>query len=297
MRMRGILNLVLVVVVAALALLLVYRPGKQTKPDTPELPITDIKPSQVKSIRIQAKGQDEARLMRGKNGWRLTAPIAFRADDSLIGSVLGDFDETSQTRYATKSLDLSKYGLDKPALKVWLNDTELDFGDTNPLNGRRYIRVGDSVYLATDSLYDRLTVPPLTFAAKRLLPEGAEITAVHLPDVTVTRGTDGHWQAKPEPAQMAKGAPKQLVDAWQGVYAMRVSRTAKSDKTDAAAAKVSIEVKGRQSPLIFDVLKNDDKFLIARPNKSLVYHVSSGSRGQMLTLKKKANPKKKKSKG
>lgn len=139
MRMRGILNLVLVVVVAALALLLVYRPGKQTKPDAPELPITDIKPSQVKSIRVQAKGQDEARLKRGDNGWRLTAPIAFRADDSLIGSVLGDFDETSQTRYAVKGLDLSKYGLDKPALKVWLNDIELDFGDTNPLDRKSVV--------------------------------------------------------------------------------------------------------------------------------------------------------------
>lgn len=287
MRPRGILNLALVLVVAGLALLLFLRPGKETKPPPPEYPLSTIEPAQVKTIRIQAKGHDEARLSRGDGDseWRLQEPVSVRADGSLIGSVLGDFGETTPTRYDVGDLDLSRYGLDEPSLKVWLNGSEFDFGDTNPLNSRRYIRAGQHVYLVADSLYRRLNVSPLTFAAKRLLPGKAEISAIHLPGFTVTRDDDGHWQAQPAPPNMAKGAPQQLVDAWQGVYAMRVSRSdGKDESGQDKHTRVSIDIDGRKQPLVFEAFAGDGEFLIARPDKGLVYHVSSGSREQMLTL-------------
>jgi len=277
------INIALLVLVAALAAVVYFRPGQHPKSQA-KAHLTHLTPSAIKTIRVQRAGQPTVKLVRHGQRWRVSEPFKARADEGLIGSALSAADETVSASYKAASLKLAKFGLTKPKLKVWLNGTEIDFGGTNPLGGKRYVRVGGHVLVVGDSLYNQLSIPVNGFISRRLLPEGATITGIEAPGLTVSRGQKGQWQAKPAPKNLAKGAVQDLVDSWTNAYAMSVDRAEKGSSRPVAGT-VQIRLKGRKQPITFHILGARKGFVLEREDDGLVYKLSGARRQDLLKLK------------
>ncbi|HET7570403.1 MAG TPA: DUF4340 domain-containing protein [Gammaproteobacteria bacterium] len=283
MKGRWWLNIGLLVVLVALGLLIWFKPGAESK--KPKTTITTLVPASIKTIRIAQPNQKTAVFKRQGGHWQMLKPIAAPADGALIKNWLASVDEASTRSYPIKGLDLKQFGLKPPKLTLTLNDQKLEFGSSDPLDHQRYIRRGDTVYLANDMLFYQLQGDPLSFVSKRLLPKDAKIVALTLPNLKVTHADNGDWQLTPTKPKIDSDQIQKLIDAWQRAQAFNV----KSIDTSKSTGEVVVQLQGRKEPIHFNILKNDSVLALARPKLGVEYQLPANRRDDLLKLTPKSN--------
>ncbi|MGA9851545.1 MAG: DUF4340 domain-containing protein [Gammaproteobacteria bacterium] len=278
MKTRLWLNIALIVVIAILVAFVYFKPGIR-KP-APPVSLTTLKATDITSIRIARAQGDAVELARKDGTWQMVAPLKIRADQYLVKTMLDGIHAPVKSSFQVKQAELGKYGLDPPHLRLWLNGTEFDFGDTEPLNNYRYVKTGDSVQLTGGLLYFRISHSPLWWASKRLLPEGARITGLQLPDATLTL-KGAKWQLAPANADISADAIQTLVDNWQNAQAISTGKIGMGQ----SQGEIAIELAGDSQPLRFAILKDPDFLVLSRPDLGLQYELDSGQRAALLELK------------
>ena len=275
---RGRLNLVLLATVMALASLTYFRPGTQAP--VPAIPLIALKAEQVRDIRIGMPGQKTVELVRGDHGWQMTAPLTMPADPNLVRTLLDTLDVTSDKQFSAAGAVLAKYGLDKPAAELWLNDVRYAFGGLNPVNNLQYVLTDDAVHLVNPMLYYRIAHVPYWWVDKGLLPAGSHITAMQLPQATLTLDKRGAWQLAPADSAVSADAIQKLMDAWQQNLAIGVTPIGK----DPQEGEISLSIAGSTKLLRFAILKDPDFLVLARPDLGLQYELDSSLRDTLLSL-------------
>lgn len=284
MTARSVLNLLLLLGVAALGLVVVYQPG--IAPPPPPVKLTSLKPDQITSIRIDHVGRPAIVMEKQAGHWRITAPRALPADDGRINSLLRLVQETSQARLPARPEDLRKYKLDHPNIRLTLDKTVFAFGDTDALNGRRYVQVGDTVHLITDMYYYQLDGDLASFVSTHLLPDKASITALTLPALALHRDAQGHWQMQPEKPGVSADALQTLIDAWRHSNALWV----KPYKSGTSQGSVSVTLATPTETLHFDIMATQPELILARPDIGMQYHLSPDNAKTLLDLPITATP-------
>lgn len=74
-----------------------------------------------KAVRVQIRAEQSCQLVKVDDKWALDRPLAARADQDKVKSLLGDISNISAEKFvkdAPTPLDLAGYGLDKPRLSV-----------------------------------------------------------------------------------------------------------------------------------------------------------------------------------
>ena len=270
-RTRVLINLgllALVTVLAALAL----RPGSET----PEDRLTDIEPAAIERIRVETGEQPPVVLERRGDEWWLTEPWEISASERRIED-LRDFATTrSFARYAAADLELDRYDLDPPRIRLWLNDTLIELGKTNPVNRQRYARVGDTVHLIDDTRTYLLSSTVASYLGPRLLPRDAAIERIELPNLVVSRDPAGGWRSD---AQVSSDQLQALIDAWseaQALWARELDAPA-----DPAWPRVTITLAdGRR--LDFAVAGTDPDLVLARPDLGIAYTLPGDTAARLL---------------
>ncbi|MGD8589262.1 MAG: hypothetical protein PVG22_10575 [Chromatiales bacterium] len=154
MSRRSLLNLLLSLLVLGL-ILLVWWLQPQGLP-----PLTSLQPEQVERIRISdARGRDIRLEKRSGHWWLDQTP----ANEPRIEQLLGICTTPSLRRFPTAQRAMAEFGLADPALRLWLNDLELAFGTTDPINGWRYVRLDGQIHLIGDGFQHHLTAPAAAF--------------------------------------------------------------------------------------------------------------------------------------
>ncbi|HSC48456.1 MAG TPA: DUF4340 domain-containing protein [Gammaproteobacteria bacterium] len=270
---RSKLNLVLALLVVGLAALVYFKPG--SKPSTVEQAPALFPAASVTDIRI-ARGNGPAyELKRAKDGWQLVAPLALRADDYLLQDLLSEIGSAhSARRYPVAGADLGKYGLDKPVLRLWVNGVEADFGGTEPLENNHYVKDGGNVDLVGGLLFYRLDHEVYWWADKHLLPAGSHITGLELPHATLMQDKGGKWQLYPAEPKVTADMLQRLVDDWQAAQAVSVAALGKG-KPD---GEVALSLAGQAEPLRFQILNDENFFVLARPDLGLQYELDGQTR-------------------
>lgn len=274
MSARAWLNLGLMILLAGLALITWLKPG-QPLPAKPQL--TTLDPETITHISIQRAGQPAIELARRSDQWWLTAPLKAMANEVRVGELLNLAITTSDTHYKAAKLNLAKYGLAMPEVSVKLNDQTFAFGDINPFNYRRYVRVGDTVYLITDSLADLESVDTAAYVTPKLIPSGSDIRALILPGIKLERMEDGQWKSSPEKLPQAK--IQALVNAWREAQAYDVAAYKKTKKR--LPSQATVKLAGGQA-LRFKVTVRKRELIMARPNLGVEYHLPMSSANSML---------------
>ncbi len=278
MKSRLWLNLVLLVSIAVLAAFVYFKPGIH-KPK-PSAILTKLQAADINSIKIERAGMPAVELARTGSGWQMTTPLKLRADQYLVKALLDSLHADVNSSFPAIQTNLGKYGLDPPRLRLWLNSTEFDFGDTEPIHNNRYVRTGEQIHLTGNLLYYRINHSPLWWASKRLLPEGAHVIGLQLPNTTLTL-KNGKWQLAPANPAISSDAIQTLVDNWKNTQAIGTAKIG----TGKPQGEVAIELAGNSQPLRFAILQDPDFLILARPDLGLEYELDSGQRPGLLELK------------
>jgi len=280
MSTRTLLNLALAVIALGLAALIWYRPGLQR--EAAPMPVTGIDPQQVTSITLTRTAAEPLVFHRQDAHWLIDGTPAIPADDYQVHTVLALLQANALRSYPAKSLDLAGLGLDPPQASIRFDATQLDLGNTEAIEGLRYLRLGAKVYLVEDRYQHLLNAGLGNFASRRLLTEGATITALELPGLTLTRTDEVHWQLSPEQPAAGADAIAQLVQSWQRASALYVRRIDPGEHPDT----IRVTLKDTDTPVTFHLVAREPDLVLARPDWGIQYHITGDVGAGLLDLPK-----------
>ncbi|HEX2668651.1 MAG TPA: DUF4340 domain-containing protein [Gammaproteobacteria bacterium] len=263
---RSRLNLALLALVALLGAFAYFRPGLKAPVQAPPVAADAMA---LSDVRIALAGKPEIHLVRKGEAWRMQAPLDFPADDALMQGLLDSLAAPLEPGFPAAGTDLAKYGLDKPLARLWLDGKEYAFGLLQPVSKQRYVLHGDKVRLVDDYVFYRIAHDTYWWLDKRLVPEGARITALQLPHATLTQDPKGTWQLAPANKDATPETIQTLVDAWQDAYAMGMAPIGKGKRL----GEVALSLAGAKEPLRFLILDDPDYLILARPDLKLEYQV------------------------
>ena len=150
MDRRSRLNLVLLAIAGLLSLIVM-----QSLP--PELPsLTPLEPGGIEQIEITDLAGRHIRLDKQPGGWMSGQATA---DGRRVEQLLGLSRTPSLHRFQVPA-DLAPFGLDPAAIRLRFDTLTMEFGATDPVNGWRYVRIGNEIHLIADGFYHHLTAPP-----------------------------------------------------------------------------------------------------------------------------------------
>ena len=281
---RTTLNISLVLAVVVLAGIIYFRPGVEQPEQT--VPLTTLKPEQVTRIEITRNNQQPITLVREQQGWYIRTPLDVAANTSRVDSLLRLTSATTYARFTANESDLAGFNLDHPLVVIRFNDVEIAFGGNEPLNNRRYVRVGSNIRVIADSFYYQVSADLSSFVALDLLPRNVRLTRIVLPAFAIKLDKNGDWQAETPGSNIPADALNSLPDAWQRAQALRVSAYRASD---VAAQKVTVFTDKKPQRLDFEVLKTEPELILGRPDIGMRYHLSDEQARRLMLLPRDQN--------
>lgn len=263
---RSRLNLALLALVALLGAFAYFRPGLKAPVQAPPVAADA---TALSDVRIALAGKPEIHLVRKGEAWRMRAPLDFPADAALMQGLLDSLDAPLERGFPAAGADLAKYGLDKPLARLWLDGKEYAFGLLQPVSKQRYVLTQGRVKLIDDYVFYRAARDAYSWLDHRLLPEGARITAMQLPQATLSQDAKGAWQIAPADRSLTGKDLTRFIGGWQKAIASSVAPYAKAK----SLGEVSFQLAGVKQPLRMQVLDDPDYLVLARPDLGFEYQI------------------------
>ncbi len=279
MRSRLWLNLALALVVAALAAVAWFQPGKTPPP--PQVKLTSLDPQTVRRIDFYPPRDASFALVRDGKDWFIEQPH-LRAQPFRVDTLLELPGATSAAQFGLADNRDNAFGVDPPQARLRFDDTEIAFGLTNPVGLRRYVRAGDTVHLIDDRFFHHVASTWVAWVDRRVLPEGVTLTALDLPGMTLRR-KDARWQISPEQPRAGADAITTLIEEWQRAYAMDVEETA---AVPADAQALRLEWQG--GALELALAREGDEWLLYRRDAPVRYRFSANQGKRLLEIEQPA---------
>lgn len=163
----------------------------------------------------------------------MTQPYNLPANGPRIELLLALLGTPVYEQFGVEADRLKEFGLSPPRAWVRFDNLTISLGDLHPFNQKRYIGIGNTVYLIKDLFAHHLQAGSEAFLSTRLLPEELDISEIHTPQWRLFRrpGAQLAWHLEP----LAEGISMDLlvdkVDAWRNAQAIRVDRRVPA-KTD-----------------------------------------------------------------
>ncbi len=282
MRKRWLLNLALLALVGALALVVTLRHARDQESAAAALAAIDA--GAVERIRVALSGQPESVLERRRGQWWLVAPRRARANEFKVGQLLQLGSAASELRLSVDPKDLLNFGLAPPQARVWLGTEEIEIGDTHPFKGARYVRHRDSVYLVP------MLLAPGSYRASalvspRLLAPEYRLVEIALPRLTLRHERD-RWLVQPTSSTLSADQISTLVNDWQRAQAFAVapySGRPIRDRVRLAVRDASADEQAATN-LTLGILSESPEFVLYREDEGLEYRFTEDTGKRLLNL-------------
>lgn len=271
---RGKLNLALLAAAAGLGLAVYLSQEKEEKGP----PLTALAPDSVARIAVEHPGTDAIRLEKRGSTWWLAAPVETVADEIEISALLGLADKESKERL--EGAKLPELNLDPPQYTVTLNDTAIAFGGVEPLQYRRYVKVGETVHLIEDPPSAALDKDYADLVAKSLFPADAQIERIQLPKLSLSKDKEGNWILQPADPKATTDQMQKLADGWKNARSMW-NELAKGQKPQGDPVIVTLK---DGSAVKFLVVERDPQFKLYRPDLGVRFVLSKALTEELLKL-------------
>ncbi len=280
MRSRLLVNLLLLLAVAALGMLYYSQPAEKT--DTPPT-VSNMDSDNVTSIRVERPDAATIELEKTDGDWRLTAPIKADAEDSRVASVLLLPMITSESRYPATDQKLDRFGLSPPQLTLQFDNQTFIVGDKNPLNEeQRYLLHDEQIHVIDGRLHQRLSAPLNYYVNPSLTPPDSRITRIRLPDGVISQQDEG-WRIIPE---HLADKPGRIVNAWGKARASYLKQM--DSAPDDSRSQVTLEFADHES-ITYRLVKTSPQVILARPDISMQYHLRQDEAEQLLLVEPQAD--------
>jgi hypothetical protein len=269
MKSRLWLNLLLALLVVGLVLLVIYEPGKAPPPEATTL--SQHKPQDIQRIEIIQRDRPPVVLERRDGQWWMQSPYALPAQQQKIEKLLGLLEAQSQVQYDFTAVDTQTLGLDEPNLLIRFDHELMAFGGTDALQGMRYVQAGNTIHLITDRYSYLARAEAASLVSHQLLAHVGKIQALYLPGLSLQL-VNGEWKQEGQ-ATLSADDRQAFLDRWRHARALKV-RTATSE-LPATAETIRIQLEGRDQPLQFKLIKQDEEVTLRRQDVSLNYVFST----------------------
>ncbi|MEA2079837.1 MAG: DUF4340 domain-containing protein [Pseudomonadota bacterium] len=229
MKSRWIINLLLLVAIGILILVAYFEPGIDEQ--TEATAITTLQKDQLHRIHLNRPLRDDLVLVKkGTRSWIIEHTPELPADNYQVNALQRLAEQKAVRSYPASELDLAQLQLDPPYATAVLNDTAIEFGNLEPLEGLRYVRVADQVHLIPDLYLQLIEVSYTQFVRRRLFDENTRIARITLADFSIAKSDQG-WTVEPQQEVSADNL-QQFVDRWQaatGVHIQAADSTAEGE--------------------------------------------------------------------
>ncbi len=217
MSSRLLLNLLLLIFV--LSLITIMRLVSNQPSDATSLLALDR--DAVNRITIK-RPQNDIILEKQGSDWIMRAPHHTRAHAFRINRLLDLTEVTDDNSYDINGLHLASYGLAPPRAEILFNDHLIQFGGSNPVNHKRYIRSQDRLFLINDSLYPLISSQPTSFVDLSLLAKTDRIQKLILPELTLSKDPQQYWKTENTKHTYSADQAQTLIQYWQSAQAFGV---------------------------------------------------------------------------
>lgn len=272
MKNRWLLNAVLLALVAALAALVLLRPGRA--PET--LPLTTLSADQVATLHIERPDQETVTLARHGADWRMAAPLAARANAHNVATLMQLIGMPAQPLEGAGAA--AEYGLDQPRATLRFNDVTVALGTLHPLDNRVYARRGTDVLLLPAQAYGAAMRAWTDYLDTHLLESTRRPVALRLPDFTLEL-RNGSWERLPPNAALSGDRINDFVSEWRNASAIAVARHSK--RPPLATIELRFDDGSR---LTLAVLARQPDFVVYRADEGLEYRFPADVGRRLLTL-------------
>lgn len=269
MKRRLLVNLGLLVVVAALALLVRFQPG--IEPGDHGERLTGLDAGEVSALTIRRPGAAELRFTRQGARWRMESPVEVEANAFRLDPLARVVEARVHATFDAETLDLGRYGLDPPRAELGIDGSVIAFGDTEPIDRRRYVLFSGKVHLIDDHYFERLQPGFPAFVSNALLPDTGRARRIDLPHLSLLRDDTGRWSAVSgeTASEDGAGSPEEIAGEWERAQGIEVVR---HDGRE-AEKKVRIVLEDGRT-IEFAVIPDGDGLLLARPDLGVAWRLT-----------------------
>ena len=273
------LNLALLLLLGILLLVVVYEPGREVEP--PPTTLTQLTPETVNHVHLKRITGKDVELVKESDGqWWMHNPYHLPANEFRVQSLLHLSQAQSLSSHALNELQPATYGLDKPRVIVTFNRTEqIKFGDTEPLQQRRYVQAGDQLHTIVDTFYYQAAASPTIYLNYSLLPPAVNIVKLVLPGLQLSI-EEGQWQRTPQHPELSADASIELINNWQHAQALELRPTEVKD----GKADIEVYIKGQAEPIRFKLLQTEDEVSLIRLGMGLQYIIADEVHQRLASL-------------
>lgn len=262
---RVLVNVALLLLAVGLVVFIWLDPLRAPPPVEDKLSTID--PTEVRRLRIEGPNRPPIELIREHGAWRLVAPLSLPANENRVWALLGLAAATVHDAFRAEGNNLSEFGLDPPKFKVLLDEHEFRFGDTEPLNGRRYVEYGPDVHLISDVYFHHLLATAPAFVDPAPIGSDARPVGFLLSGAKL-RLEKGGWRVDP-PGASGADAGERLANAWASARAASVKRF---DPNLDWKQTIQIELNGASEPIRLRIAQLEHELVIGRPEWKVQYH-------------------------
>jgi Domain of unknown function (DUF4340) len=278
MKARWLVNLLLLLVVAGVALFIYKRPAPQAVSTEVSYEISDLKLGAVQKLVVEPTAKAGVTFEKINGYWMITKPYSARADQMLVQRVLSLVAAKSKEKFPAD--DLAKFGLDAPRLKVKLDEHEFLFGTYNPVSEEQYVLFNNAVYLLPTSYADYAQIQLVEFLDKSPMKPNEKIVGFNFSHLEQWQDSalqvdmvDGKWIAS---SPKAKPDQNEMNDWFESYWSKMSVREVEPYTPDRKANLPYFEVNlADGSKVHFDKLQESPEFLLGRPDEGMLYHLGS----------------------
>lgn len=271
MSRAAVINGVLVLLVAGLALFLYLRP----KPGVaPELALSTLDADQVTRVRVE-RGGKAIMLEKRAGAWYLVEPYRARADAFRVGQLLDLLSAKASRKLP--ATDLGRFDLDRPAVRVVFDDQAIALGTVNEMSNEQYAQAGDGVFLIPLRHAAALPQDAQALTGRQLFAPDEELLEIAVGTVSMTQ-RDGRWRLSPETADVSPDDLNRWGEDWKGAASLLTRKREGSRSGDA----ITVKLKNGKT-LTLPVLQREPELVLAREDEGLQYHFSAAAGKRLLT--------------
>jgi len=293
MNTRHALNLVLVCIVVVLVLFTIYEPGIEKPGQT--LLSNELQVGQINHITLQRNGKQIIKLEKQQQGWKITEPFQLAANDIQVYGLLSILKEKSFAQITSKQDELNKFGLKNPVVRLFLNDTEISIGTTDPINFRRYALIDGTIHLVNDAIYRYLSMEANRFISYTILADNKDIIEIELPEVKLSRDNDdASWIVSPISAALSADEINALLATWRHARAIEVNHWSNINNTAVEAegkSEQSISFRfADQTRLILTIIPTETDLVLGRKDAGIKYRLPEKLKASLLNAQPPEKP-------
>jgi len=281
MKNRWLINLVLVVIVALLAAIILYKPGKEDA--SKEAPLTTIDTNAVTKIELSRTRLASISFQKTDDHWRLLKPFSARASEFNVNALLQIAHAPAEPGFSVTNYDLQKFGLTKPTAVLMLGNHKISIGRQHPLKNARYVLYEKTIFILPMHEIRITENSENDFISSRLLEAGIKLDKISLPALKLAE-SDGQWKIISNKKKFNKITADKINDfisEWENSRALTFMPY--SGRQPVGKIKLQLKQSSKKlKSITFGILAYEPEFVLFRKDEGLEYHLPQAAGKRLL---------------